>query len=63
MVKSDIQGMEFPQGWKKLKNQPLPEEPQDLEKFLNSVEVSQEELLRGRPIAKKFVLPLELLGH
>ncbi len=48
---------EFPKEWGNLKNQPLPEPPEDLEKFLNSIPVSQEELLKGRPVSKRFVLP------
>ncbi len=62
MAENDMVFLDFPSGWKKLKEQPLPSAPKDLLQFLNSVPVSQEELLRGRPVSKMFTIPEDLLS-
>ncbi len=60
---NDTTFLEFPKGWSGLKDQPLPEAPKNSLEFLNSVKVSQEELEKGRPVAKKFVIPQKYLSQ
>lgn len=62
MNKTDLTFLEFPAGWGNMKEQPLPESPDNLLEFLNSVPVSEEELLRGRPVTKQFNIPEELMS-
>jgi len=52
----DIDSIVFPKEWSKINSRHIPPHPKDIWEFLNSVQVSEEEVKRGRPVRKVFVL-------
>ncbi len=56
MKKKDIKFLNFPDSWSKIKDHSETLKPENIWEFLNSVKVSEEEVKKGRPVKKMFVL-------